>query len=113
MELPVSSGNASIFGSTRLDIAYDVHQCARFSHAPKHSHKIGIKHIIRHLKGTRNKYMIMKPSRSDLQLNLFEDANFAGLFASEDKEDHVSIKSRTGILLHFEEVPILWLSKLQ
>ena len=28
-------------GSTRPDIAYVVHQCARFSHSPKRSHKLG------------------------------------------------------------------------
>ena len=32
-------------GSTRLDIAYEVHQCARFSHNRKRSHEIGLKHL--------------------------------------------------------------------
>jgi hypothetical protein len=41
-------------GSTRPDIAYVVHQCARFSHNPKRSHEIGVKHIARYLKGTQS-----------------------------------------------------------
>ena len=41
------------------------------------------------------------------------DADFAGLFATEDKMDPVIVKSRTGVLLTFGNVPILWASKLQ
>ena len=39
-------------GSTRPDIVYAVHQCDRFSHSPKRSNEIGVKHIARYLKGT-------------------------------------------------------------
>ena len=42
-------------GISRPNIAYVVHQCARFSHNHKHAHEIGVKHGIRYLKGTRNK----------------------------------------------------------
>ena len=56
--------------------------------------------------------MIIKPSQSDLQLYLFANVDFAGLFDSEDKEGPVSVKSRTGILLNFEEMTILGSSKL-
>ena len=69
-------------GRTRPDVAYDVHQRAIFSHTPNSSQGVAIKHISRYLKGTHNKGMRMKPSQSDLQLNLFADAHFAGLFAS-------------------------------
>ena len=48
-------------GSNRPDIAYAVHQCARFSHNPKASHEVGVKHIARYLRGTRDKGLIMKP----------------------------------------------------
>ena len=44
---------------------------------------------------------------------MFTDADFAGLFISEDREDPVSIKSRTCIILTFGEVLIFWSSKLQ
>ena len=32
--------------NSRPDIAYAVHQCARFTHAPRKSHVVGIKIII-------------------------------------------------------------------
>ena len=67
-------------GTSRPDISYSVHQCARFSHSPKHSHEIAVKHIARYLKGTRDKGFIMKPNMIDnLQFNLYADADFAGL----------------------------------
>ena len=32
-------------GNTRPDIAFAIHQCARFTHQPKHSHEEAIKQI--------------------------------------------------------------------
>ena len=53
-------------GSSRPDISYDVHQCARFSHGPKHSHEVNIKQIARYLKGTKEKGLIMKTGKENL-----------------------------------------------
>ena len=39
--------------STKPDITFVVHQCARFYHAPKHSHEVGLKHIASYLEGMR------------------------------------------------------------
>jgi hypothetical protein len=89
-------------GSTWPDIAYAVHQCARFSHNPKRSHEIGVKHIARYLKGTQTKGVIMTPDKDNLRIDMYADADFAGLFAPEDKMDPVSVKSRTGVLLTLE-----------
>jgi len=50
--------------STRLDIAFAVHQCARFSTNPKRLHEIAVRHIIWYLKGTKDKGFILKPSPS-------------------------------------------------
>ena len=46
-------------------------------------------------------------------LTLYADADITGLFASENKADPISVKSRTGILLTLGDVPIFWSSKLQ
>ena len=100
-------------GSTRPDIVYAVHQCTIFSHNPKRSHEVGLKHIARYLKGTKDKGIIITPDSKILRLDLFAGANFAGLFASEDTYDPVSVKSRTGIILNFGRTPIFWSSKLQ
>ena len=100
-------------GSTRPDTVYAVYQCARFSHSPKASHEVGVKHIVMYLKWTRDKSLIMKPTAESLQLDLFADADFSVLFASEDTMDPVSVKSRTGVLLNFAGVPVCWSSNLQ
>ena len=80
-------------GSSRPDIIYTVHQCARFSHSPKCTHEIGVTYIIRYLKGTRKRGVVMKPDLSNLQLDLFADADFAGLYATKDKTDPISVKN--------------------
>ena len=95
-------------GSTRTDISYAVHQCARFSHKPMRFHEVALKQIGTYLKGTNDKRMIMKPNKKKLSLDLFADADFAGLFAAKDRDDPISVKSRIGILLNFGEVPIYW-----
>ena len=98
-------------GSTRPDIAYALHQCARFSHSPKHSHKIVVKHVARYLKGNQTKGIIMTPDRENLRIDMY--AEFAGLYTTEDMIDPVSVNSRSGVMLTFGNVPVLWSSKLQ
>ena len=46
--------------STRPDISYATHQCARFSADPKQPHADAVKWLGRYLKGTRDKGMILK-----------------------------------------------------
>ena len=84
-----------------------------FSHNPRRSHEVALKQIGRYLKGTKAKGLIMKPNKTRLSLDLFADVDFAGLFTEEDRDDPISVKSRTGILFTFGEVPIYWSSKLQ
>ena len=55
----------------------------------------------------------MSANMERLKLGLFVDTAFADLFASEDKMEPISVKSWTGILLTFREVPIYWSSKIQ
>jgi len=62
--------------STRLDIAYAVHQYSRFSNRPKASHKTAILQIGRYLMNKRNEGMIMEPTSDSLELCC--DADFSG-----------------------------------
>jgi hypothetical protein len=98
--------------NSRPDIAFAVHSCARFTHCARRIHEKGLKRIARYLKGTRTKGMIIKPS-SDLALDMYADADFAGLWGAEKPTDPTSAKSRTGYLITLGEVPVLWASKLQ
>jgi hypothetical protein len=98
--------------STRPDIAFAVHQCARFSSNPKRIHEIAVRRIVRYLKGTKEKGYILRPSTTRT-LDCFVDADFAGLWSSELANDPISVKSRTGYVITFANCPILWSSKLQ
>lgn len=98
--------------NSRPDIAFAVHQCARFTHAPKQSHAKAIKRIIRYLKGTADRGLIMRPTK-ELKIDCFVDADFAGLWGVEDPDDPISVKSRTGYILTLGNCPLLWVSKLQ
>jgi hypothetical protein len=98
--------------NTRPDIAYAVQQAARHTYAPRASHKVAVKRILHHLCGTRDKGVYFQPNRSN-QIDCRVDADFAGLFGVEDGQDPVSVKSRTGYVIFFCGVPLLWVSKLR
>jgi len=98
--------------NSRPDIAYAVHSCARFTHSPKRVHEKALKRIARYLKGTRDRGMIIKPS-ADLSMDLYVDADFAGLWSSEKPDDTMSVKSRTGFIIMIGGTPVVWSSKLQ
>ena len=98
--------------NTRPDISFAVHQAARFSHAPRQSHAIAVKRILRYLKETSNKGMLMTPS-DEQRVDCYVDSDFAGNFAVENSHDPVSVKSRTGYVIMYRGSPLLWVSKLQ
>ena len=98
--------------NSRPDIAFAVHQVARFSHDPRKSHAVALKRIVRYLKGTRDKGMIFKPS-NNWKVDCYVDADFCGLWGSEDPDDPIVTKSRTGYIITLARCPLLWVSKLQ
>ena len=98
--------------NTRPDIAYAVHMCARFSHDPRNSHAVGVKRILRYLKRTHDKGLFLKPTQEH-RVDCYVDADFAGLFAVEDHQNPISVKSRTGYVIMYRGTPLLWVSKLQ
>lgn len=98
---------------TRPDIAYAVHQCARFSIDPKREHGDAIRWIARYLLGTKDKGIIFNAD-SKRSLEVFVDADFAGNW---DKElagfDKDTARSRHGYIIYFAGIPITWKSQLQ
>jgi hypothetical protein len=80
--------------NSRPDIAFAVHQAARFTHTPKQSHGVALKGIARYLKGARTRGLILKPT-GQLKVDCYVDADFAGLWGSEDPDDPIVAKSRT------------------
>ena len=47
------------------------------------------------------------------KLSCYVESDFGGLFGSKDSGNPASVKSRTGYITKFGNVPILWVSKLQ
>ncbi|KAI2489482.1 hypothetical protein MHU86_25099 [Fragilaria crotonensis] len=98
--------------NTRCELSLSNHQCARFSIDPRTPHGIALKRIGRYLLGTRDKGMIIRPTK-DITLDCYADADFAGLFASHDPNDPKSVKSRSGFVITLGGIPVSWTSKLQ
>jgi hypothetical protein len=99
--------------STRLDIAYSVHQCARFSTDPRASHAAAIKRIGKYLLATKDKGMILNP-QGDHSFDCWCDADFCGNWDRVNADvDPSTAKSRTGYVITYASCPIVWASKLQ
>ena len=98
--------------NSRPDIAFAVNQCARFNHCAKLCHEKAVKRIGRYLKATRDNGLILKPN-DDLNLELYADSDFAGLWNIENPNDAISVRSRTGYIITLSGLPVSWSSKLQ
>ena len=99
--------------STRPDISVSVHQCARFSEAPKKSHAEAVKRIGRYLLATRTKGLIIHPKKAR-HFDCWVDADFAGNWRQADAHiDPMTAKSRSGWIVRFGGAPITWASKMQ
>ncbi|KAI2497426.1 hypothetical protein MHU86_17084 [Fragilaria crotonensis] len=115
-----STPAASIIGklnylekATRSDIAYAVHQCARFVSDPKKEHGDAVRWLGRYLLGTRDKGTIMQPM-TNKDLEVFVDASFCGDWdPKEAASDRDTARSRHGYIIKYANCPLLWKSQLQ
>eukprot|EP00804_Cyclotella_cryptica_P001528 CCRYP_003749-RA/>CCRYP_003749-RA protein AED:0.13 eAED:-0.00 QI:0/0/0/1/0/0.33/3/0/1355 len=99
-------------GHSRPDIAFAVHQCARYTFKPSRRHELAPIRIGRYLKGTMDKGLIMTPS-PEPRIDCYPDADFAGLYGHEDARDPHCARSRTGYVILAFGCPVLWRSRLQ
>lgn len=97
---------------SRPEIAYQVHQCARFCNDPKLSHEKAIKRICRYLKSTEDKGLIFKPDLTK-GFECHVDADWAGNWNKDYATDPSCSYSRTGYLITYAGCPIIWASKMQ
>jgi hypothetical protein len=97
---------------TRPDIAFAVHQCARFSNGPKLLHEKAVKHLGRYLLATRNKGIILTLAER-YSLDAFIDSDFAGMWHRQFSHMRDMCLSRSGYVITFCGCPIYWKSKLQ
>ncbi|KAI2494626.1 hypothetical protein MHU86_19904 [Fragilaria crotonensis] len=99
--------------ATRSDIAYAVHQCARFVSDPKKEHGDAVRWLGRYLLGTRDKGTIMQPM-TNKDLEVFVDASFCGDWdPKEAASDRDTARSRHGYIIKYANCPLLWKSQLQ
>jgi hypothetical protein len=98
--------------ATRPDIAYAVHQCARFSESPKEDHTKAVKLVGRYLLGTRYRGIEMTPT--DKSFEVYADADFSGNWDSSIAEfEPATARSRSGFVIMYAGCPIAWASRLQ
>ncbi len=64
------------------------------------------------LKNTSSLGMVINPMR-ELTIDAYPDADFAGMYGYEMPTDPACAKSRTGLVIVFAGVPVLWQPKLQ
>jgi hypothetical protein len=99
-------------GHSRPDIAFAVHQCARYTFNPTRRHELALIRIGRYLKGTMDRGLILSPTDSP-NIDCYPDADFAGLWGHEDPQDPHCVRSRTGYVILAFGCPVLWRSLLQ
>ncbi len=92
-------------GTSCLEIALAVHQCACFNNDPKLSHEHAIKRICKYLLNTADKGLIYKPDLSR-GLEFYVNADFAGGWASGNSSDLESVLLQTGFVVMYAEIPI-------
>ena len=102
--------------SSRPDIGYATHQCARFVSNPKKSHAKAVKRIGRYLLATQSRGYIIKPDLNR-SYECFVDASFAGEWDKHRTQQAITdpntARSRTGYVIMYAGVPITWGSRLQ
>ena len=98
--------------TTRPEIQFTIHQCARFCEDPKMSHKKAVKRIIRYLKKTSDQGLIMTIDKKK-GLECYVDADFAGGFCKTEPTNPRDCLSRTGYIIKYAGCSIVWSSKLQ
>jgi hypothetical protein len=99
--------------STRPEIAYAFHQCARFAINPRLSHANAVKYLCRYLMATKDKGLVLCPDVSR-SFEVHVSCNFAGNLIKEDAMgDPSTAKSRTGYIISYGGCPVIWASKLQ
>jgi hypothetical protein len=97
---------------SRPDLSYAVHQCARFSKAPKIEHTAAVKRIGRYLLSTMDKGIICHPNEESI--TCYADSLFAGEWdKSIAQHEPDTARSRSGFVIMYANCPIMWSSKLQ
>ena len=91
--------------ASRPDIAYAVHQCARFASDPRKEHGDAIRWIGRYLSGTCDQGTIMHPD-ANKELEVYVDADFVGNWDYSDTGNTDTARSRNGYIIRTQDVQL-------
>ena len=75
---------------TRPDISFGISVTSRYQSDPGNEHQIAVKHILKYLKGSKDKFLIY--GEGDLQVKGYTDSDFQG-----DSDDR---KSTSGYIFN-------------
>jgi hypothetical protein len=88
---PSVIGMLEYLGHTRPDTGFATSQCAPFTHNTRRSHEKALERIGQYLKLTQDKGLILRPAiceeSGELPIDCYVDADFAGLWGYEDRND--------------------------
>ena len=102
-----------LYGHSRPDIGFATSQAARFTFQPKRSHELALIRIGQHLKGTKDKGLILKPAdMNHFKIDAYVDSDFMGIYGKEERTDPDNVRSRAGHVIPLNGCPIVWQSKL-
>jgi hypothetical protein len=97
-------GMFGYIGHTRPDTGFATSQCTRFTHNTRHSHEKALARIGQYLKLTQDKGLVVClaicEESGELPINCYVDADFAGLWGYEDRNDPSCVKSLTGYVIN-------------
>ena len=86
---------------TRPDIPYTVHQCARFCENIGISHFKAIELIVKYLRRTKDKSLILTPNKNK-SIEVYVDEDFSGnWYKSTTPDDASRAKSRSGFIVFY------------
>lgn len=97
---------------SRSDIAYIVHQCARYVEDPKREHGDALRWLGRYLAATKDKGTIYRPM-NERGLEVFVDASFCQDWVPAEADNRDTARSRHGYYIMYAGCPIQWKSQLQ
>jgi len=102
-----------VFNNSRPEIGYAVSSVAQHAFHPKRSHELALIRIGQYLNATATEGMILKPITSNkLELDVYVDSDFMGLYGKERRDNPDNVKSRAGHVMLLNGCPIIWSSKL-
>ena len=97
--------------NTCPDITFAISQVAHFTHSPKKFHAAAVEMVLRYLKGTADKHLIVMPDGT-YNLDALVDSDFVGLYGRVPGDNPNAARSRYGYITTCGAVPVYWKSQL-